>query len=281
MTERPSAPRRDPHPYLAGTPRPRIIAHRGFVPDELASRGVVENTREAFESAVTAGADHLESDCRLTSDGVVVLFHDDDLARVLGDPRRVDEIGHRELEALMRDRGGLLTLDEAFETFPDARFNIDIKTPAVAGAAGRILGRYADRALVNGFDDRNREAAMRVARGVAIRAGIRPPAVGPGVATIRRAVIGARLRSRWIVSRALRGIDALQIPERYGRIQVLSPRLVEMAHALGVEVHVWTVNEPQRMRELVGLGVDGVITDRTDLAVEAFAGLRERGGSTA
>ena len=276
MTARPVVPRPYPHPYLAGTARPRIIAHRGFVSKELAERGVAENTREAFAAALAAGADYLESDCRLTSDGVVVLFHDDDLARVIGDPRRVDAVPYAELAALMAGRGGLLMLDEAFEVFPDARFNIDIKTPEVASAAGRILGRFADRALVNGFDDRNRTAAMRVATGVAIHTGMRPPAVGPGVATIRRVVIGVRTRSRWILSRALDGIDALQIPERYGRVRVLSPRLVRLAHAHGVEVHVWTVNDPQRMRELVELGVDGVITDRTDLAVEALAAARRQ-----
>lgn len=265
---------RDPHPYLSASTPPRIIAHRGFVPAELGSRGVAENTREAFAAALEAGADYLESDCRLTSDGVVVLFHDNDLARVLGDSRAVSEVSYRELAAMLVDRGGLLMLDEAFEAFPEARFNIDIKTPEVANAAGRILGRVAERALVNGFDDRARIAAMRVAAEIAAIAGTRPPAVGPGVSVIRRAAIAERLRSRRLFARALAGVDALQIPERYGRVHVLRPRLLDFAHRLGIEVHVWTVNDPARMSELVAMGVDGIITDRTDLAVTTLRPLQ-------
>lgn len=70
--------------------------------------------------------------------------------------------------------------------------------------------------------------------------------------------------------RLLRGLDALQIPERHGAIRVLTPRLIDWAHAADVEVHVWTVNDPKRMIELVALGVDGVVTDRADVAIETL-----------
>ena len=76
---------------------------------------------------------------------------------------------------------------------------------------------------------------------------------------------------RWLIRRLLRGIDALQIPERQGRLTVLTPRLIRAAHEAGVEVHVWTVNDEQDMRRLVGMGVDGIVTDRADRALAAFA----------
>ena len=62
----------------------------------------------------------------------------------------------------------------------------------------------------------------------------------------------------------------MQIPERHGALRVLSPRLIDAAHRHGVEVHVWTVNDPERMTELVQAGVDGIITDRADVALAAL-----------
>ena len=84
--------------------------------------------------------------------------------------------------------------------------------------------------------------------------------------------LGHRVELRVAIARAFAGLDALQIPERQGPIRVLSPRIIAAAHRHGVEVHVWTVNDPVRMRELVNLGVDGIITDRTDLAIAEFGG---------
>lgn len=259
------------HPYLSTTTvRPSIIAHRGFVSPEAAAQGIAENTHTAFAAALAAGADYIESDCRLTSDGKVVLFHDDDLLRVLRDPRRASDVTFAELTALMRDRGGLLGLAEALEAFPQARFNIDIKTVPVADEAGRILGAHAERVLINSFADVNRQQAMRVATAVAAMRGTRPPAVGPGQNTIIGILGALTTRSRRLMDRAFSGLDAVQIPERQGRIPVLSERLISEAHRRGVEVHVWTVNEASRMRNLAAMGVDGIVTDRSDIAVSAL-----------
>ena len=82
------------------------------------------------------------------------------------------------------------------------------------------------------------------------------------------------MRSASLLDRAFAGIDALQIPVKQGPVKVLSPGLLRAAHAHGVEVHIWTVNEPAQIRELVELGVDGIITDRTDVAVAALPGSR-------
>jgi glycerophosphoryl diester phosphodiesterase len=68
----------------------------------------------------------------------------------------------------------------------------------------------------------------------------------------------------------LREIDALQIPERHGAIRVLTPALLRAAHRAGTEVHVCTVNDADDMRRLIDAGVDGVVTDRADLAVATF-----------
>ncbi len=254
-----------PHPYLSHDARPRVIAHRGLVTAELAAQGIAENTRAAMTAAVAAGAHYLESDCRLTSDGEVVLFHDVDLARVFGDPRPVAAVSARELASLFADRGGLLTLRVALELFPEARFNIDIKAREVAEPAGRIIAPHAERVLVASFADGHRRAALQAAR-AASGSGVRP-ATSPGRGALIRTLAALAAGQRKAAARALDGFDALQIPERYGRVRVLTPRLIDLAESVGVEVHVWTVNDPAEMARLTGMGVRGIITDRADLAL--------------
>ncbi|MEV8339510.1 glycerophosphodiester phosphodiesterase family protein [Leucobacter sp. NPDC077196] len=258
---------RSQHPYLADTQQPRIIAHRGFVPADLAADGVVENTRAAFTAALAAGAGYLETDCHLTRDGVVVLAHDADLTRIANDPREIAAVDRAELDGVFADRGGLLTLADALAEYPHARWNIDVKARAVAEPLGRIVAPHGARVLVTSFSDAYRRAALEAAVGE--RRAILP-ATSPGKRTLTRVLLAVASGSRRAAERALTGLDALQIPERQGRLRVLTPRLIATAHASGVEVHVWTVNDGQRMRELVAMGVDGVVTDRTDLAVEAL-----------
>lgn len=256
-----------PHPYLAATASPRVLAHRGLVTSGAAAQRVVENTRAAFDAAVAAGAVYLESDLRVTSDGEVVLFHDADLARVLGDPRPVAQVSAGELAELLRDRGGLLTLSEALERFPQSYLNIDVKVGEAADPAGRLLAPHAERVLATSFSDRIRAAALQAAE----RAGGARPATSAGRGALIRILAALATRSRRATSHALSGLDALQIPERQGRVPVLSRRLIDAAHDAGVEVHVWTVNDPARMDRLLALGVDGIITDRADLALERVA----------
>lgn len=249
------------HPYLTAATQPRIFAHRGFVPP--AARSVtVENTRDAFRAAVEAGAEYIETDVHLTRDGVVVCFHDEDLSRVVGDPRTVASLTRAELAAVMTDIGGLITLEDAFAEFPDTRFNIDVKAAAAAEQAGWLAAEVADRALLTSFSDRIRERSL-----VAARQRGATPATSPGKRRLITLLGAMATRSERVIDRAFAGLDALQIPVKSGKVRVLTERLVEHAHRNGVEVHVWTVNNPLDMRVLMQFGVDGVVTDRTDLAV--------------
>jgi glycerophosphoryl diester phosphodiesterase len=255
------------HPWFAGVPTPRILAHRGLVTPEDAAHGVAENSFAAVAAAHSAGAEYVESDCHLTADGVVVLFHDDDLSRVTGDPRPIANVRSSELEALMAGRGGLLTLEQAIDAFPAVRFNLDVKAPGAAEPVGRIVAPYGERVLLTSFSDDRRHAALAAAD--AAGRGIRP-ATSAGSATIARLLAALAVRSRQGVRRALQDVDALQVPERQRRLRIVSPRLLDAAHAHGVEVHVWTVNDPLDMRRLVGLGADGVVTDRADIALRTL-----------
>ena len=253
------------HPWFSGR-TPRILAHRGFVPPD--ADGIVENSFAAVAAAHAAGAGYIESDCHLTADGHVVLLHDADLSRVVGDPRPVAAVPLAELERMMSGIGGLLTLRQALEGFPDVRYNLDVKAEAAAVPVGRAVAPHAERVLLASFSDARRRAALEAADHFG--RGIRP-ATSAGTATIARVLAGVRARAPWMVRRALAGIDALQVPERQGPVRVVTPRLIDAAHRCGVEVHVWTVNDPADMTRLLRLGVDGLVTDRADLALRTVA----------
>ena len=252
------------HRWFEGATRPRVLAHRGLLTAEAVAHGVAENSFAAVAAAHAAGAQYIESDCHLTADGTVVLFHDDDLSRVTGDPRRVADVTATELEGLMAARGGLITLTQALDAFPTVRFNLDVKAKDAASEVGRIVAPHAQRVLLTSFSDERRRAALAAAENAG--RGIRP-ATSAGSTTIARVLSALSVRSSRLVGRALSGIDALQVPERQGRLRIVTPRLIAAAHRHDVEVHVWTVNAPADMRRLVAMGVDGLVTDRADLAL--------------
>lgn len=248
------------HPFFQGEPTPRIFAHRGLVPPDAAE--VAENSIVAFASAHAAGVTYIETDCRLSADGVPILWHDATLERVTGDPRPISAVTTRELEALLADHGGLATLEGALDSFPTVRFNVDVKSDDVAAPAGRAVAPHAARVLVTSFDDRRRRVAWEAAQAAGGE-----PATSAGAGTIARVLVAVRARSNRWVARALRGIDALQVPERERGIRIVTPRLIEAARRAGVETHVWTVNEPDDMNRLLDLGVDGLVTDHADVAL--------------
>lgn len=225
-----------------------------------------ENTAAAFAAAHAAGAEYIETDCRVTSDGDVVLFHDEKLTRLLSDDRAVADVRTTELADLLAPHGGLLTVGEMLEMFPETRFNIDVKSDAAATPLGTIIAPHAHRVLLTSFSDarRRRAVAAVLAAGAEMR-----PATSAG----RRTMIWVRVLSAvgLAPARVLRDIDALQIPEGYGPVRVLTPALLCAAHRRDVEVHVWTVNDPDDMRRLIRAGVDGIVTDRADVALDTLS----------
>lgn len=253
------------HPYFTKARHPRILAHRGLRTAQGEDSHVWENTAAAFAAAHAAGAEYVETDCRVTADGDVVLFHDETLSRLLGDDRRVDEVRTTELAELLAPHGGLLTVSEMLEMFPETRFNIDVKTDAAAAPLGRVIAPHTHRVLLTSFSDARRRRAVQAV----LDAGAR---MRPATSAGRSSMILMRLLTALRLSpiRILRDLDALQIPERYGPVRVLTPALIRAAHRHDVEVHVWTINDPDDMRRLIASGVDGIVTDRADTALSAI-----------
>jgi len=255
--------RRPPRKSIAGgflTPaRPRVFAHRGLAID------APENTLLAFARAIAAGAEYIETDVRASADGVAIIAHDPDLKRVAGRDVRVEQLTLAELRRIDLGFGqSFCTLAEALDGFPETRFNIDLKSrgavePAVAAI---VSARATKRVLVTSFSDRRRIAAVRAMPGVASSASAR---------TFATALLAGKIGLNPVVRRALRGLVAVQVPEKALGLRVTTGRMIRRLHAAGVEVHVWTVNDPARMRELLDLGVDGLVTDRADLALTVVA----------
>ncbi|MBM7504763.1 glycerophosphodiester phosphodiesterase [Agromyces aurantiacus] len=242
-------------------PRPRVLAHRGLALE------APENTLAAFEHAVRAGAAYLETDVHVSADGAAVLAHDPTLERVAGRADAVASLTMAELRRIDLGSGhGYGTLDELLHAFPDARLNIDVKTDAAEPATIESIrrGGAADRVLLTSFSDARRRRLVAALPGIATSA---------GRASVLRARAASVTRSAALMRRATTGLGALQIPERVGRMTLLSPALIGGAHAAGVEVHVWTVNDVADMRRLLALGIDGIVTDRADLALRVVSGI--------
>lgn len=240
-------------------PRPRVLAHRGLAID------VPENTLAAFERAVRAGAMYLETDVRMSLDGAAVLAHDATLKRVAGRPEAVGALAMSALREVDLGGGhGFGTLDELLHAFPEARLNIDVKTDAAVPAAIEAIRRAnaTDRVLLTSFADARRRRLL---------AALPEAATSAGRASVLRARAASVTGNRALMRRATSGLGALQIPERVGRMALLSPALITAAHAAGVEVHIWTVNDEADMRRLLALGVDGLVTDRVDLALKVVS----------
>lgn len=243
-------------PYFSPA-APRILAHRGLSSD------APENTVLAFVRALAAGAEYLETDVQVSRDGVAVIAHDADLSRVAGRATRVDELTFQELRKIDLGHGQVFSsLAEVLESFPDARFNIDIKaTGAVAPAVEAILdARAVGRVLIASFSGRRRRATVKLLPQVATSA-------SSGLSAW--AVVAGRLGVSPLAGFALRHVDAVQLPHAVKGIRIVTARLVRTLHRAGVEVHVWTVNDVPTMLHLLGIGVDAIVTDRADLALGA------------
>lgn len=240
--------------YLS-PPRPRVFAHRGLAID------APENTLLAFQRAVDAGVTYIETDVHASRDGVAVVSHDPDLRRVAGVPGRVGELTLDELRRVDLGFGQTFcSLAEALAAHPTTRFNIDVKSADAVGPAVAAI-RHAvatDRVLVTSFGENRRARVMDLLPGVATSASAR---------RFLTALLAGKLGAIEIMRAALTGMAAVQVPERALGMRVTSPAMIRRLHAAGVEVHVWTINDPVRMRELLNLGIDGIVTDRADLAL--------------
>ncbi len=263
-------------------PRPLAFAHRG------GAAHAPENSWRAFEHAVGLGYGYLETDVQATADGVLIAFHDRTLDRVTGQPGRVCRLTLKEIAgARIGGTEPIPVLEDVLGAWPDVRFNIDVKdAPAIAPLA-RVLRRTSawDRVCVVSFSASRLRATRRALDrpvcmaasplgtamvrfgGPPARRGSRgphrgrlkrEPAAPAAVAARRPATVDGR-PPRPLAERLARAdVRCLQLP-----VPVATPSFIGRAHQLGLQVHVWTVNDRPTMEGLLDLGVDGIMTDET------------------
>jgi glycerophosphoryl diester phosphodiesterase len=223
---------------------PLAIAHRGGA--GLAA----ENTLDAFARSYALGVRYLETDVRVSADGECLAFHDATLDRVLGRPGAVRATP----SSYLRHRG-VPTIAEMLRAFPDARFTIDVKDAAAVTPLARTLveADAAHRVCAAGAWDGWLARLRRE--------------VGPELTT----ALGWRALAT-LIARAPAIPPWWHEPGRFAHVPLplTHPRLITRAHALGVRVITWTVNDPARMHRLLDAGVDGIITDRPDLLREVL-----------
>lgn len=239
---------------------PRVLAHRGLAVD------VPENTLLAFAKAVALGVTHVETDVQSSADGVAMLSHDPDLRRLAGRAASVAGVTSHELRRIDLGEGqGFCSLAEALDAFPETRFNIDIKAAgAVLPTVDAIRGANATgRVLIGSFSPKRRLTAVGMLPGVATSISSRGAVA---------AVAAARAGSFAVLRRIVRDVQAVQLPESVLGMKPFSPRAVRAFHAAGVEVHAWTINDIPAMERLLEAGIDGLVTDRADLAIAVVEG---------
>jgi glycerophosphoryl diester phosphodiesterase len=235
-----------------------------------------------FQEVYDLGFRHMETDLHLTSDGVLVCFHDPDVDRTTNGTGGVATMTLAELKALdagyrhaesgsypFRGQGiSVPTLDELLSAFPDASLVLDMKAIGLAEPLAELVGRLGvgERLIVGSFSDER----LKVFRNL----------TGGQVAT-STGPIAARM---WVLSsRVGRGgggdADALQVPSQLRGVRVVDEKLVRAGHEAGLQVHVWTINDRDEMVRLLDLGVDGLITDRPNVLKDVLIGRGEWGVS--
>jgi glycerophosphoryl diester phosphodiesterase len=259
-------------------PGPLAFAHRG------GAAHAPENSWQAFEHAAGLGYGYLETDLQATADGVLLAFHDRTLARVTGQPGRISRLTYREVSAARI--GGtepIPVLEELLAAWPDMRFNLDVKdVSAIAPLPGVLRRTNAwDRVCVFSFSAARLRATRRLLDrpvciaasplgAAAVRFGPRgprdsrgphrQPAAAAGRPPGARAPLALPARpSAALAERLARaGVRCVQVPA-----SVATGPFIGRAHALGLQVHAWTVNDPAVMASLLDLGVDGIMSDET------------------
>ncbi len=249
---------------------PFCVAHRGGAALQP------ENTLAAFEAAATEhGCRFMELDVHVSADGVPVVIHDGAVDRTTAGHGRVSDLTLAELLALdaahrftpapgvhpaaVSAAGPcpIPTLEDVLRRLPHCWFSIDLKhehPPREATVVAAIRRAGMARRVVVGAADHRRFRRLSAA--------------GPELPTFftRRSVAVFWLAVHLRVWQWYRPPHhSLQVPERLGPLPLVTARLVRAAHALGLPVIVWTVNDEADMRRLLALGVDGLITDRPDV----------------
>jgi len=243
--------------------RPLAFAHRGADPRR-------ENTMGAFRRAVELGYRYLEIDVRTAADGTLVVFHDDALDRATTGTGKLSEKTWEQLSELRVGAGEefsepLVRFEDLLGSWDDVHLNVDLKDADSVSEFARLVEEYQahDRVLAASFNDARRHGVRKQLS--------RPVATSGGWAATALIVLLGPLGLMGRLGGRVAEIDCVQVPISQGRIRVVTPRFVQRCHRAGLQVHVWVVDDPAQMHELLDMGVDGLMTDDAEALAEVMA----------
>jgi len=241
------------HPYLnqSGV---SISAHRG------GSEEAPENTLESFSYAIGLGSSYIETDVQLSADGIPYIFHDDDLSRLLNMEVKFNSLHSDQIEKLkLFESYQIPKLETALTQFPNALFQIDLKTDEVALPAMKVIENLNafDRICIASFSSNRLQKVRKKFPDTCL-------SMGP------KEILKLLLASFGLYNKTIYG-DCLQVPIYHYGIKLVTRRFVKYVQSIGLKIHVWTINDKNTMRKLIDLGVDGIITDRPKLLKEVLS----------
>jgi glycerophosphoryl diester phosphodiesterase len=248
------------HPFF-GDGHPLALAHRGGAGE------ATENSPATFQRVIDLGYRWIETDVRATIDGHAVVLHDATLERTTDTAGDISALPWSHVHtARLADGEHPIRLVDALRRWPDARFNVDVKSDdtvepflravAEADAWGRVCAAAFSTTRLRRLRER---AGNRLATSM-------------GPSEVVRLVVGGTLNRPG--RNGTGGADAAQVPMALGRLPIPTRRFIDRAHRAGIQVHVWTVDDADQMQALLDLGVDGLVTDRPTVLREV---LRSRG----
>lgn len=255
------------------SPMPRALAHRGD------SRNYPENTAPAFQAAIDLAVDVIETDVHLSAEGEVVIWHDESLERLSGDPRKIGELSLKDLEKIdaascftadkgktypFRDKGiRPQLLRECLKEFSGIRFNIDLKdnNPLLAEKCAALIrqNNAEKRVCIGSFHHKVLKAFRNFL-----------PAAETSLS--KREIIMTMLfyRLGWKPKSVRKGkCRTVQIPESYQGFRILSPGFIRWCRKNAMIIQVWTINDAEEMDRLFKMGVDGIFSDFAEEIVKA------------
>ncbi len=259
------------------TLRTGVFAHRGN------SGPLPENTLPAFRSAFDIGCPMVETDAHLTADGRIILWHDTHTGRNTEEKIQIAAATLRDLQSLdagfnyneaagfpYRNKGLIImTLEELLEEFPDGVFNIDLKSrnPEIADIYAAILVRHRawKRIITGSF---NSSVLNRFRRHAPECITSMTPSEVRTAVLLNRPLLSSAVPA---LASAIKG-RLFQVPEHHGSLQIVNKRLVQRWGNMGIPVQVWTINDPDKAKELFRLGVRGIFTDRPERIMESLKG---------
>ena len=262
-----------PHPWFAQFNHyPLVIAHA----DDSGTSPWPGDTLLFLENATALGADVLEMNASMTQDGYIILLHDVTVDDTTNGTGLVSDMTLDVIKALdaayswTQDEGqtfpyrgqGLTipTLEEVFRRFPVTPMIVEIKqeTPSMAQPLCELIRQYGmeEKVIVPSYSD--------IAMGE-FRAACPEVATAASSGEVRQFVY---LSFAFLSNPVVPAYNAMQVPIKSAGITVITPGFVANAHRRGLQIHAWTINDPDEMRMLIDMGVDGIMTDRPDLLLE-------------